>query len=149
MIVLLNNTGGAALDEMSTAINAIMYNLPYELPKRSLANTVLATIKETGIESGLVQFDALKDSYEYNIDEGEMNRAGYNLLQAEKVKEAIEIFKLNVTSFPQSSNAYDSLGEAYAKDGNKELAIKNYKKSVELDPENVAGAKILEELEKN
>jgi CubicO group peptidase (beta-lactamase class C family) len=149
VIVLLNNTGGAALNEMSTAITAIIYNLPYELPKRSLANTVLATIKETGIESGLLQFDSLKDSSEYNIDEGEMNRAGYNLLQAEKVKEAIEIFKLNVTSFPKSSNAYDSLGEAYAKDGNKELAIKNYKKSVELNPKNVAGAKILEELEKN
>jgi predicted negative regulator of RcsB-dependent stress response len=38
------------------------------------------------------------------------------------------------------------LGEAYLKDGNKKLAITNYKKSLELDPTNDAGKKALEEL---
>src|SRR5438094_8522008 len=54
-----------------------------------------------------------------------------------KVKEAIEIFKLNVEVYPQASNAYDSLGEAYMVHGDKELAIVNYKKSLELDPKNI------------
>jgi tetratricopeptide (TPR) repeat protein len=63
------------------------------------------------------------------------------------VKEAIEAFKLNVEAFPESGNVYDSLGEAYLADGNKELAIKYYKKSVEIDPSNTNGARILNELQ--
>jgi len=68
------------------------------------------------------------------------------LLQVDKVKESIEIFKLNVEEYPESGNVYDSLGEAYMIDGNNELAIKNYEKSVELDPDNLHGIKILEKL---
>ena len=66
----------------------------------------------------------------------------------EKIKEAIEIFKTNVKLYPESSNVYDSLGEAYMKDGNKELAIKNYEKSLELDPKNDNTKKMLGELKK-
>ena len=66
----------------------------------------------------------------------ELNRLGYRLLSTRKVAEAIEIFKLNVEIFPQASNVYDSLGEAYMLHGDKELAIANYKRSLELDPQN-------------
>ena len=48
--------------------------------------------------------------------------------------------------YPQSSNTYDSLGEAYKIFGNKELAIKNYERSIELDPKNVNGSAILKKL---
>jgi cytochrome c-type biogenesis protein CcmH/NrfG len=41
-----------------------------------------------------------------------------------------------VQVFPSSSNAYDSLGEAYTKAGQKQLAIDSYKKSLELNPAN-------------
>jgi len=53
-----------------------------------------------------------------------------------KLEEALDIFKLNVKLHPDSWNVYDSLGEAYMKSSNKELAIKNYKKSLELNPLN-------------
>lgn len=78
-----------------------------------------------------------------------MNNVGYQLLQSGKVKEAIEAFKINVAAFPESGNVYDSLGEAYLADGNKKLAIENYKKSVEIDPTNTNGAAILEKLQKD
>jgi tetratricopeptide (TPR) repeat protein len=63
-----------------------------------------------------------------------------------KFREAIEIFKLSVEAYPQSYNAYDSLGEAYMDNGDKELAIKNYQKSLELNPGNANGVKKLKEL---
>ncbi len=78
-----------------------------------------------------------------------MNNVGYRFLQSGKLMEAIEVFKLNVISYPESGNVYDSLGEAYLEAGKKELAIKNYKKSIEIDPENVNGVKILEKLQSN
>ncbi len=61
----------------------------------------------------------------------------------------IEIFKLNGEAFPQSSNVYDSLGEAYMINGDKELAIKNYEKSVELNPQNTGGIEMLKKLKAN
>ena len=75
-----------------------------------------------------------------------MNRLGYDLLAMKHVKDAIEVFKLNVEDYPQSSNTYDSLGEAYMLDGNKELAIKNYQRSVELNPNNTNGVETLKKL---
>ena len=48
---------------------------------------------------------------------------------------------------PESSNAYDSFAEAYMKHGDTKLAIKNYKKSLALNPENENAVKMLKELE--
>lgn len=62
-------------------------------------------------------------------------------------KAAIEISKLNVEMYPQSTNVYDSLGVAYKNDGQKELAIKYYKKSLELNPENYNAKEMLKSLE--
>jgi len=67
-------------------------------------------------------------------------------LSAKRVKDAIEVFKLNVEEHPQSWNTYDSLGEAYVIDGNTELAIKNYERSLELNPENKNGIEQLKKL---
>ncbi|WP_348811594.1 serine hydrolase [Flavobacterium maritimum] len=149
LVVLLNNTGSTNLNEMNKAIRNILYNKPYSMPKKSLAYSVLDVILEKGIISGLEHFKELKKSDIYAINENEMNSVGYQLLQTGKTKEAIEIFKLNTESFPQSGNTYDSLGEAYLKDGNKKLALENYKKSVVLDPHNENGKKVLEEISKS
>lgn len=51
-------------------------------------------------------------------------------------KKAIDIFTLQIFSFPKSYDAYDSLGEAYMLEGQNTTAIGNYKKSLELNPEN-------------
>jgi len=64
--------------------------------------------------------------------ENTINALGYELLTGGKTKEAIELFKLNVVSYPESANVYDSLSEAYETDGNKELAIQNAEKALQL-----------------
>jgi tetratricopeptide (TPR) repeat protein len=73
---------------------------------------------------------------------------GYRHLRKEEYNSAIPIFKLIVEIFPQSSNAYDSLGEAYMLNGNRELAILNYEKSLELNPDNTNAVNMLKRLEK-
>ena len=55
---------------------------------------------------------------------------------------------MNVKLYPKSSNVYDSLGEAYMKNGDKELAIENYKKSLELAPNNENAKQMLIKLAK-
>ncbi|KRD11813.1 serine hydrolase [Flavobacterium sp. Root901] len=146
LIVLLNNTGGTVLGEMTAAIGAILYNQPYNQPKKSLALELLDVFSEKGTAAGLETYKKLKNDPTFGIKEDDMNRVGYQLLQTGKKKEAIEVFKINVETFPKSGNVYDSLGEAYLADGDKKQAILNYSKSVELDPSNAGGKKVLDEL---
>jgi tetratricopeptide (TPR) repeat protein len=80
------------------------------------------------------------------IDERAINSYGYDFLNRGKTEMAILIFRLNVTAYPDAFNTYDSLGEAYMKSGQKELAVANYKKSLELNPQNENARKMLEKL---
>lgn len=141
LIVLLDNTErGLYLDKIASDIASILYDQPYESPKQSIADTLLKTIVEKDIASAITQYRALKTgaaASQYDFAETELNALGYRLLQMKKVADAIEIFKLNVEAYPQAANAYDSLGEGYMVQGEKELAIANYKKSLELNPKNV------------
>jgi CubicO group peptidase (beta-lactamase class C family) len=81
------------------------------------------------------------------IVEGTMNQAGYTLMGSKKMDDAILMFRKNVELHPGSWNVYDSLGEAYMKNGDKELAVKNYQKSVELNPSNENGVAALKKMQ--
>lgn len=120
---------------------------PYDPhPKQPIADALLPIILGKGVESALQQFKALKQSDDYYVSERQLNALGYRLLGEKKVREAIEIFKLNVEAYPQSSNVYDSLGEAYMLNGDKELAVRNYRRAVELNPQNTNAADMLKKL---
>lgn len=118
------------------------------MPKQSLADILYNSIGSKGINEAVIEFNELsKHKDKYSIREGEINNIGYLMLKSNKLDESIEVFKLNVALFPNSFNVYDSLGEAYMKKGENELAIENYKKSVELNPSHEGGKKMLEKLE--
>jgi Tetratricopeptide repeat len=80
------------------------------------------------------------------VTEGRINSFGYGFMRAKKLPEAIAYFKLNVEFYPNSWNVYDSLAEAYMTNGDKELAIANYKKSLELNPGNTNATEMLKKL---
>ncbi len=65
---------------------------------------------------------------------GSINGLGYRLLQQNKSAEAVEVFKFNVLAYPDDPNSYDSLGEGYMSNGNQELAIEAFKKSLSMNP---------------
>ncbi|MEK6287250.1 MAG: S41 family peptidase [Acidobacteriota bacterium] len=113
-----------------------------------LAKDLERDIDEKGIDHAVKAFDQAKagDPSSYHVDENKMNQLGYELLNRGKTAEAIEVLKLNVREFPKSSNVYDSLGEAYAKAGNRELAIQNYRRSNELDPGNTNALEVIKRL---
>jgi tetratricopeptide (TPR) repeat protein len=149
LIVLLNNTGGTKLGEMSQKIAGILFGKPYQAPARDIAETMFNTVMEKDVQAAITQYRELKATQKdaYDFSEGQLNSLGYRLMQMKRVKDAIEILKLNVEMFPQGFNTYDSLGEAYLQNGDKQLAIQNYKKSLELNPKNTAGAEKLKKLE--
>lgn len=145
LVLLLNNTGRAPLNEMTRAITGILYNKPYNFPKKSVAYSLLEVLKKEGITKALSYYQEVKGSSDFYLNEEEMNYAGYQMLQSDRVQESAFIFKLNVEAFPKSSNVYDSYGEALLVLGDKTLGIENYKKSIKLNPNNEGAINILKE----
>jgi cytochrome c-type biogenesis protein CcmH/NrfG len=68
------------------------------------------------------------------------------LYDKKDAKAAIEVLKLNIEQFPKSFNVWDSLGEAYYNAGNLEEAVKNYEKSLQLNPDSKDGKRMLEKI---
>lgn len=93
-------------------------------------------------------FKKLSAQFGYEIQPGEdfMNEAGYQRLNNGDINQAIEMFTQNVKNHPNSSNAYDSLGEAYFLKGNKKAALDHYRKSVLLNPQNESGIKMIKKI---
>ena len=149
-VIILDNVGqGRYQGAITNSILNILNNQPFDAPKKSVADTLYKTALEKGGAAAVAEYRKLKaeTAVVYDFSEDELNRLGYQLLRKDKTKDGIEIFKLNVEMFPASANPYDSLGEAYLKDGQKELALANYKKSVELNPANAGAVQVIKRLE--
>jgi len=133
---------------MSQSIAHILYGKPFAPPKKSIADALMKMVAEKNVETAAAEYRRLKTTQAdaYDFGESELNTLGYQLLGLKKVKEAIAIFKLNVEAYPEAFNPYDSLGEAYMRNGEKELAIKNYAKSLELNPGNFGAIEMLKRI---
>jgi len=138
---------GAGLFAVTMAVWVPQLKAAYD-PRKSIAETLSATIDSSGIDRAVQQYDELKTAAPatYNFEEDELNALGYRLLRTKKLREAVRVLQLNVEAYPRSSNVYDSLGEAYMDEGNKPLAIANYQKSLQLNPKNKNGALMLQKL---
>jgi CubicO group peptidase (beta-lactamase class C family) len=117
---------------------------PYTSPGRVLFRALMAD----GAAPALGRYFAWREGRPTSewLTEDQLNRFGLDLLRSGRVMDAIEVLKLNVKEHPQSFNVYDSLGEAYAVDGNKALAIANYTRSIEINPKNTDGIEALKKL---
>lgn len=148
-VVILDNIGqGRRHGQITTSIIGIMNGQPYDPPKQSIAE-VLYPIAEKDVAAAVAEYRKLKatkaDSYDFA--ENELQTLGYQLVGLKRLKDAVEIFKLNVEMFPKSSNSYDSLGETYLELGEKDLALTSYKKAIELNPANANAVRIVNKLE--
>ena len=149
LVVILTNQGPSRRPEICDAIVNILHEKPYTMPKLSITMKIAGAIQARGVEAGIEEYERLKatqpETFNFS-DESELNSLGYQLLGQGKKQAALRIFELNTREFPASSNAYDSLGEAYAKIGEKDRAIQAYTKALELDPNNLNSQKMLRSL---
>ena len=130
-----------------TALMRILNGEPYRLDLKSLATAMGREYNLRGREAMLKLFRGLKGDDDYGLSEDEMNELGLRLLYDRKdAGAAIEVLKLNAEQFPRSFNVWDSLGEAYYQMGNREEAIRNYEKSLQLNPDNIGGKRMLERI---
>jgi pimeloyl-ACP methyl ester carboxylesterase len=113
----------------------------------SVQNLLEKEIKEKGVPAAIALYRQMRLRYpkEY-LRERTLNVLGYQQLSAHHLEEAIALFKLNVEMYPRAYNTYDSLGEAYMVHGDRLLAVRNYRKSLALNPQNTNAVEKLKQL---
>lgn len=113
-------------------------------------SSFLQMIRDGRIDEALAVYAKMQESFAgWKIfREGSINILGYQYMQKEDYHLAIKIFQLNVLAYPDSFNAFDSLGEAFMMAGDKDAALHNYRKSLELNPGNENARKFITELER-
>jgi tetratricopeptide (TPR) repeat protein len=123
-------------------------NYPLESEKESISLTISKECYKN-IDKGIELYKKLKknNSADYNFtSESELNSLGYEFLKDDKIQSAIKIFTLNVNEFPNSGNAYDSLGEAYFSNKEYGLSKQSYLRSLELLPDNANAGSMLKKI---
>ena len=137
-------------DEIVRTLADILYGRPYALPKKSLAKELLRVIQTSGIAAAESTFSSFqKAPAEYSLTEAELNSVGYYLLyDLHNVDKAVAVFKINTVQFPDSWNAFDSLGEGYMVHGDKKRAVENYRRSLVLNSDNSNAKRMIEEMMK-
>lgn len=105
--------------------------------------------------------DILSDSTRYNnvtnslfkkdlklicIFSDKINEIGNSWIEKKNYNAAICVFKISVKISPDSWIAYSALADAYLKNKQEDLALINYEKSIELNPDYLEGKNHIEQL---
>ncbi|MDP9955463.1 CubicO group peptidase (beta-lactamase class C family) [Epilithonimonas hungarica] len=154
-VILFDNAHFNA-HENATKVMMLLNSKKVETPKKSIAKIYGNILYNKGATEARETLESLrKDTLNYYLSENEMNALGYDFMgnnnpyhlpEKHFYKQAIESFKTNTDLFPNSWNTYDSYAEALLESGQKEEAVKMYQKSIDLNPDNKNGRKVLEGL---
>ncbi len=126
------------------------FDPPYE---RSLEHEMLTVLTGEGYDSAVARYREIREKFEgkyiYDFRESVLNDLGYKVLRGGVVDVdlAILIFRVNTVAYPDAFNTWDSLGEAYLETGDHEKATVNYKKSLELNPDNANAVEMLKRIQ--
>jgi CubicO group peptidase (beta-lactamase class C family) len=134
-IVIMANTGDIA-DKIIICMNSILKGENYKPVALPIVMQLNEIIKEKGVPFLKEKAPALAQQEGLPFDERFLNFFGYQFINSKELESGLALFKANTELFPNSSNAFDSLGEAYLLLGDKKNALLNYKIAVKLDPQN-------------
>jgi carboxyl-terminal processing protease len=137
---LLRNGGPALQDESASAAAA----------RVSLVEQLADDLEVVSFPEARAAFDAARMNLpadSWYLSSVEINALGYELLGAGRHADAIGVFELYAEAFPNDANAFDSLGEAYMVSGATDTAIANYRRSLEIDPNNSNAVEMLARLQ--
>lgn len=95
-------------------------------------NLLQELISSNQSEKAVKEYYKVKEKYPYVNFERAINILGYDFISKKRIDHAITLFKLNTEEFPNSINVFDSLGESYFVNKQYDLALKSYKKAIEL-----------------
>jgi CubicO group peptidase (beta-lactamase class C family) len=145
MAIMANSDAGLTVANFVQESIAKEYGWTYAM-QRNPVDILWLVANARGAAAAIQKYQELKKSSAKGLDENTLLQVAYQILFAGKTDDAIQVFKLQVQDYPKYWNSYDSIGEAYMKAGQKDLAIQNYEKSIELKPDNQNGIDMLKKL---
>lgn len=139
IILYATNAGSPKVEHLAYEVEKIILDQSYQ-PKAIEKNPyffVIDFIEHHSTNESNKLFDLINEGYSSDFDHsGVLNRLGYMTLRSDQNSHwAIELFKLNARLFKNDGNVWDSLGDGYLANGQKEEAIKSFKKAIELNNE--------------
>ena len=144
LVLLANNSDESTqgqLDELSRKIMDVLFGKP------TVLKILKARLEKQGYDQAVAVVNAVRKVHpELHLSENYVNTWGYTLVGQRKLREALGIFKLNVSLYPKGWNTYDSLAETYERLGNRKLAIDNYKRSLALNATNANATEFLKKV---
>lgn len=146
-VVILSNSNNSVSDIGRHILDAANKIEPYKYPWK-LLDTLRTTVQTKGIDAAIALYQQLKVSKNtsFVFNENQLNYLAAELRKSGKTKNAFKLYQLNVKEYPNSTLAYENLGEFYKRNKNKKSAIPCFEKARELDPQNPHWNYILEKL---
>ncbi|MEP6262282.1 MAG: serine hydrolase [Gillisia sp.] len=152
-LIMLSNKSHPNFDNLNFEIARIIFDLAYipEIPavdndeNRNFTYHIIKTLQESGLEKAKIEYQKKDNSL--SLLEFLMRGEGLNLLYNGKPDLAMQIFQMNVYVHPKTAKALQSLGEGYMETGNKELALKFFKESLRINPDNPFATDMIKRLE--
>ena len=121
------------------------------IPKQ-ITEILAETAAQKGMPAAADQYRELRQKYyggqSYDFSEGALAAFAQREVQANKPDEALQYLQLNLEFYPKSARTYLGMAQAYNRKGDKDQAIKNVEKALELDPENGQAKRMLAQLKK-
>lgn len=147
--VYLINSRDRHLENPAVSLSLIYLNEEVFLPIKSIADHAIDYFYLYSIDSSLslINYHHYNDTSIFKISNEEYRLLGNDLLNGNKIKEAIEVFNFITIQYPEYSEGFLGLAEAYFKDNNKGLSLKNFKRVIVLDKENKRAQEMIKRLE--
>ena len=123
VVVLLNNTGGAPLDQIADGIRAILDGKEPVMPKQPAAPLLFKTYQSSGLAAALAQAKELQAGTQYDASSGELSRLAGQLLATGKAADALELAKKLAEESPRSAGTAVLLARAHRANGNRIEAV--------------------------
>lgn len=140
-IVLLTNNGeDDSVDAARDAVEAILADKPHQAVKEPIDWPLRERLQRDDADALRQWLDAQRTATpaRYDVPEDKLNELGYRLLETKQIDKALVVMRFNQETHPESMNALDSLADAYLAAGDRDAAIRQVKRMLEIKPESRA-----------
>ena len=136
LVVILTNDTNQNFDAIRKAIGNILQGKIFKVPKPPVTRMLGKTIATSGIDQTKKRYDILRAENFSDFDFGweQFDLLGRYYIQEKKYNYAVAVLELAVLTHTENHNALNALGRAYVWEKQPVLAIKMFKKSIQLNP---------------
>ncbi len=128
---------------MISAYNGLRFILDFYNPRMPYTR-----FREPSFKADLflvAHYNKVSENFGYKVKPPEslMNWLGYLFIMEKQYDKSYRLFKINIDNYPDSPNAYDSMGKVLLLQRDTAGALLNYEKSLKLNPENSNAERII------